>query len=187
MNASTPPAVSDILDRIDALGDDERDLLDLHLLRLREAEKERAREHLNALLREGLESGHDRAGARLLREEEAGAFGAARPSATVSLALPDVSVRAELDVNELANYLARADTAVAVRFLDAVEATYRDIAAAPLMSSEYPAGDSRFPPLRKRAVAGFRNHLVFHRAGGSIRIERVLHARRDLLTELADV
>ena len=57
MNASTPPAVSDILDRIDALGDDERDLLDLHLLRLREAEKERAREHLNALLREGLGSG----------------------------------------------------------------------------------------------------------------------------------
>ena len=52
---TTRPAVSDILDRIDALCDEDRDLLDLHLVRLRQAEKERAREHLDALLREGME------------------------------------------------------------------------------------------------------------------------------------
>ena len=49
------PAVAEILGRIDALPDDERELLDLHLLARREADRLRAREELEALLWEGMQ------------------------------------------------------------------------------------------------------------------------------------
>ena len=44
----------------------------------------------------------------------------------------NVSPAADLDVVALADYIARQDLAAAVRFYDAADATYREIAAAPL-------------------------------------------------------
>ncbi|HEY2587691.1 MAG TPA: type II toxin-antitoxin system RelE/ParE family toxin [Tepidisphaeraceae bacterium] len=88
---------------------------------------------------------------------------------------------ADTDVDEIAAYIARDSVEQALRFYDAVNATYKMILEAPHRWPLYGLTHSRLKEIRKRAVAGFPNHLVFYRIDADmVEIVRVLHGARDL-------
>lgn len=88
---------------------------------------------------------------------------------------------AERDVAELASYLGEQDPAVAIRFLDAVEATVALLAEVPDMGLLCQFDSPKAEGLRVWPVRGFKNHLVFYREiPGGISIIRVLHGARNI-------
>ena len=97
---------------------------------------------------------------------------------------------ADADVDEAGLYIARDNLDAALRFYDAVDRTYRQIRDHPNRWPRYELDHPRLKELRKRAVAGYRNYLVFYRIDADmVEIVRVLHGARDipaLLMEDAD-
>src|SRR5258708_3482572 len=94
---------------------------------------------------------------------------------------------ADADVDAAAGYIAMDSVDAATRFLDAVDETYRDLRDHPRRWPVYGLSDPRLKDVRKRAVIGFRNYLVFYRAKGSVvEVIRVLHGARDLPSVLSD-
>jgi toxin ParE1/3/4 len=93
-----------------------------------------------------------------------------------------VSPTADRDLDEQAAYLAReASLDTALRFYDAVAATFENIARTPGIGERWESANPRLSGVRVRRVEGFENHLIFYRAAGSgIEIVRVLHGARDL-------
>ncbi|HEX3355708.1 MAG TPA: type II toxin-antitoxin system RelE/ParE family toxin [Tepidisphaeraceae bacterium] len=88
---------------------------------------------------------------------------------------------ADHDVDELAAYIARQSLEQALRFYDAVADTYKLILQAPSRWPIYEFSNPRLGGIRKRAVRGFRNHLVFYRIDSNkVEIIRVLHGARDI-------
>jgi toxin ParE1/3/4 len=88
---------------------------------------------------------------------------------------------ADADVDEAALFIARDNFDAAMRFYDAVDMTYRQIRAHPTRWPRYELPEPRLANLRKRAVFGFRNYLVFYEVGGDVvEIIRVLHGARDI-------
>lgn len=95
-----------------------------------------------------------------------------------------------LDLVTQAEYIARQSRARSDRFLDAVEASFRQLAATPEIGF---ACDFRAPGaagLRWWRVRRHRHHLIFYRPTATgIEIIRVLHAARDienLFEQIAD-
>jgi toxin ParE1/3/4 len=85
------------------------------------------------------------------------------------------------DVEGAAEHIQENNADAAARFLDAVEATYRELRRSPMRWPIYPLSHPRVAEVRKRAVIGFRNYLVFYRVeGGVVEIVRVLHGARDI-------
>jgi toxin ParE1/3/4 len=88
---------------------------------------------------------------------------------------------ADADVDETAEYIARDSLDAALRFYDAVDETYRQISEHPKRWPRYELRHRRLRDLRKRAVVGFENHLVFYRIdAGMVEVIRVLHGARDI-------
>ena len=88
---------------------------------------------------------------------------------------------ADSDVDDLAEYIAQDSIEQAMRFYDAVNATYKMILQAPERWALYGFTHPRLSDLRKRSVLGFPNHLVFYRIDADIvEMVRVLHGARDL-------
>jgi len=88
---------------------------------------------------------------------------------------------ADADVDAAAGYISDNNADAAARFLDAVDATFRELRQYPRRWPVYPLSDPRLATIRKRAVIGFRNYLVFYRVGkGIVEIVRVLHGARDI-------
>jgi toxin ParE1/3/4 len=88
---------------------------------------------------------------------------------------------ADVEVDELALFIAEDDLEAALRFYDAVESTYRRIADNPTQYQVYPLADPRLAGVRRAIVEGFPNHLIFYRVDGDmVEIIRVLHGARDL-------
>jgi toxin ParE1/3/4 len=88
-----------------------------------------------------------------------------------------LSPRAAADLEEIADYIARDNSARAASFVAELEAKCRAVAASPEL---YPARDDLAPGLRM-AVHG--RYLVIYRdlpRDGVVRIERVLHGARNL-------
>ena len=99
----------------------------------------------------------------------------------------DVDVRAEQDVDEIAAHIAKSSRRSAARFYLASDETYADIASAPLRWPVYPIPIPGLPELRKRAVIGFGDYLVFYAVLTNVlQIYRVLHGARDLPKVLAE-
>lgn len=96
--------------------------------------------------------------------------------------------RARSDVIEQALFLAEeADQELAFRFIDAVDAAVRRLAATPEIGRPRKSGSARLADLRSWPVPGFRKHLIFYRTGeNSLQIVRVVHGARDLLRLLDD-
>jgi toxin ParE1/3/4 len=70
----------------------------------------------------------------------------------------------------------------ALRFLDAVDATFQKICEQPLAYQRFDLGLPGFETLRKCSVKGFRGFLVFYRVDAEmVEIIRVLHGARDIL------
>jgi toxin ParE1/3/4 len=77
-------------------------------------------------------------------------------------------------------YIREAGPAVALRFIDALETTYRAIAAHPAAGSLRYGQELALPGLRARALKRFP-HLVFYiERDDHIDVWRVLHAHRDI-------
>lgn len=88
---------------------------------------------------------------------------------------------ADADVDEIATFIALDSIDQAIRFYDAANATYKMIVEAPSRWSLYRFTHPRLNDIRKRAVLGFANHLVFYRIDADmVEIVRVLHGARDL-------
>src|SRR5438105_1418643 len=88
---------------------------------------------------------------------------------------------ADADVDEIAAYIARDSAEQAMRFYDAVNATYKMILEDPKRWAPYGFTDPRLSDVRKRSVLGFPNHLVFYRIDADmVEVARVLHGARDL-------
>ena len=88
---------------------------------------------------------------------------------------------ADADVDGIATYIALDSIEQAMRFLDSANATYQMILDAPGRWPVYEFTDPRLSDIRKRAVVGFPNHLIFYRIDAElVEIVRVLHGARDI-------
>jgi toxin ParE1/3/4 len=77
-------------------------------------------------------------------------------------------------------YAAEAGEAVALEFVDALEATYRLIADHPAAGSTRYAFELNLPDLRSRRVRGFPYIVFYVERADDIDIWRVLHGHRDI-------
>jgi toxin ParE1/3/4 len=92
--------------------------------------------------------------------------------------------KADRDVDLAAAYIAKDSLDSALRFYDAVDASYREIRSHPRRWPRYELEHPRLTNLRKRAVIGFANYLVFYRIDGRVvEIIRVLHGARNIPVE----
>lgn len=94
--------------------------------------------------------------------------------------------RAAADINQAVDYyLASADTAIALRFVDAVERALGQISRSPHVGSLRFSYELGIPELRVRPLARFP-YLVFYVLGDEVvDIWRILHARRDIPPAIA--
>jgi toxin ParE1/3/4 len=89
--------------------------------------------------------------------------------------------QARADEDETFDFLAAQSLAVAVRFLDSVDASIRKLCDDPSPGMPCIFEDPRLAGLRWAKVRGFPNHLIFFRTeAGSLIVMRVLHGARDL-------
>jgi toxin ParE1/3/4 len=94
---------------------------------------------------------------------------------------------ADVDVDDAALFIAEDNLSAALRFYDAVDKTYRQIRDHPRRSPHYNLDHPRLADLRKCAVSGFRNYLVFYRIDAEeVEIIRVLHGARDIPSVLSE-
>jgi toxin ParE1/3/4 len=85
------------------------------------------------------------------------------------------------DLDEIAAWMQRDDPKVALRFLDAAEATFQSLAEFPGMGAPFRVRNPRWASLRSFPIQGFPNHLVFYvPIAGGIDVVRVLHGARNL-------
>lgn len=96
--------------------------------------------------------------------------------------------RALRDLEALTDYLDQhAGPRVAIRFLDAAERSFDQLARHPLMGRAFASFDPRLQELRIFQVAGFARILVYYRPlVDGVEVIRVIHGARDqeaVLTE----
>ena len=78
-------------------------------------------------------------------------------------------------------HIARDNPAAAERVLDAVAATFAQIAAQPESGVPYPTRNTQMKAIRMLPVSGFNNYLVFYRIDGdAVRVLYVVHGARHL-------
>ena len=89
--------------------------------------------------------------------------------------------RARRDIDEaIEHYLSEAGPTVALKFIDALEGTLRQIGERPASGSPRHAHELEIPGLRFRSVGMFP-HLVFYvESKADIDVWRVLHGARDI-------
>jgi toxin ParE1/3/4 len=94
---------------------------------------------------------------------------------------------ADADVDSAAEYIAQDNLDAALRFYDAVESTYRELRDNPKRWPVHELDHPRLTNIRKRAVIGFGNYLVFYRVEQPVvEIIRVLHGARDVPSILSE-
>ena len=87
------------------------------------------------------------------------------------------------DVDDIAMYIGANSVERALRFLDAIDETYRRIGDHPRSGAICDLHDARFAELRRVPVVGHPNHLVFYIVRNrTIDVLRVLHGARDSQT-----
>jgi toxin ParE1/3/4 len=101
---------------------------------------------------------------------------------------PDLVVRpkAQGDIDDHAEYVARDSLDAAMRFLAATEQTFDLLRTMPEIGIAWESSDPRLQDVRRHSVKDFRNYLVFYRASpAGIEVLRVLHGARDIPIALA--
>ena len=97
------------------------------------------------------------------------------------------SSRVDADLYEIAIYIAEDSPQSALRFLEAAEATLKELAAMPGMGRPRKFKTARLENVRSWRIEGFRNYLVFyHPTMDGIEVIRVLHGGRDIETLFAE-
>jgi toxin ParE1/3/4 len=77
-------------------------------------------------------------------------------------------------------YAAEADEAVALRFVDALEAAYRAISRHPATGSSRYGHELDLPGLRSRLLKGYPYLIFYIERDSHVDVWRVLHAHRDI-------
>jgi toxin ParE1/3/4 len=87
---------------------------------------------------------------------------------------------ADQDIDEAAAYIARSNMDAAMRFLGSVDDTLRLIREHPMRQPIYDTAPA-VKDVRKRAVIGFSNYLIFYRVNRrAVEVIRLLHGARDI-------
>jgi toxin ParE1/3/4 len=95
---------------------------------------------------------------------------------------------ATFDLHEHCNYLAQNNQDNALQFFDASRQTFAALARMPGMGKQYESEEDDIINVRKWAVKGFKNYLIFYRYDDEIlEILRIVHATRDLIPLLRDL
>lgn len=86
------------------------------------------------------------------------------------------------DLEAIVDFLNQRDPVAAVRFVEASQATFEQLAFAPLAYPRLRTTRSRLMDLRWRPLTGaFRRYLVFYRGSDEhVDIVRVVHSARDI-------
>jgi plasmid stabilization system protein ParE len=85
-------------------------------------------------------------------------------------------------------FIGRDSPEAGLRLFDAVDETLATLARMPRIGRRVPVDSEYLRGLRMRAVTGFPNQIVFHRATrDGIECVRLLHAARDQPSALRDV
>ena len=88
---------------------------------------------------------------------------------------------ANQDLIEQADYIAQDDLEAALRFLEAAEKTFAQLARLPQIGKSRKVKSQVFANVRQFPITGFEKHLVFYRPiKGGIEVLRILHSARDL-------
>lgn len=94
---------------------------------------------------------------------------------------------ATLDVNATVDfYVSEAGAEVALRFVDAVEATVRRVAKSPGLGSLRFAYELSIPGLRATTVGRFPYLMFYVEGADSVDVWRLLHSSRDIPTTLQE-
>jgi len=80
---------------------------------------------------------------------------------------------AEMDLEEIGDYIARDNPARAISFIQEIKKQCHKITNAP---EAFPLRPDLIEGLR---MLSFRRYLIFYTVGESVRIERILHGARD--------
>lgn len=89
--------------------------------------------------------------------------------------------RAQSDVEEaVEHYLAEASAAVALDFVEALEAAFRLVGEHPAAGSSRYARELDLPGLRSRLVTGFPYIVCYVEREADVDVWRVLHTARDI-------
>lgn len=92
---------------------------------------------------------------------------------------------AERDLEEIAAYIGRDGPSAALRFLDAAQAAFEALAAAPLIGSARRFRSRRLAGVRLWPIPDFDAYLIIYRPmEDGVDVSRVLHGARDLLALL---
>ena len=83
-------------------------------------------------------------------------------------------------VRAVEHYLAEASEAVALAFVDALEATFRLVAERPVAGSPRYARELDLPSLRSRLVTGFPYIVCYIEREADVGVWRVLRTARDI-------
>jgi toxin ParE1/3/4 len=84
------------------------------------------------------------------------------------------------DLEEISDYIAERNQAAALRFLNAVEESFRLLERLPLAGRACRFRSPDLVGVRKRVVHGFRRYVIYYRpAEDGVEILRVLHGSRD--------
>ncbi len=103
-----------------------------------------------------------------------------KPIVSRALALRDVEHAQD-------HYADEAGIDMALRFVDALEATYRAISSRPATSSPRYAHELDLPGLRTRKLARFPYLVFYIDKGDHVDVWRVLHARQDVAAWMQEV
>lgn len=89
--------------------------------------------------------------------------------------------RAKLDLLEIVDYLTSRSPRAAIRFIDAVDATYARIRSMPRSGARLLRHDRAEQEWRYMRVSGFKQYVIFYRADGqSTHVIRIAHTSRDI-------
>ena len=88
---------------------------------------------------------------------------------------------ADRDVaNAVSYYQREASARVALRFIDAIQDSYRRIADDPLIGSSRYAHEMEMPGLRFSMVRRFPYLVFYHSVGEGVEVWRILHGHREI-------
>lgn len=95
--------------------------------------------------------------------------------------------RAEADIDDCAEYIAQESVDAAVRFLAATQQTFELLCDMPEIGTAWESNNPRLQDIRRYAIKGFHNYLIFYRVtADSLEILRLLHGARSVPKVLED-